>query len=51
MVSGTCTESIIKGAALAWFEALGCAVLLGPDIASGQLSTARSELSTDRIHQ
>lgn len=31
------SESIVEDAALAWLEALGYAVLLGPDIAAGML--------------
>jgi type I restriction enzyme R subunit len=30
------TESVVEDAALAWLEALGCAVLHGPDIAAGE---------------
>jgi type I restriction enzyme R subunit len=30
------TESVVEDAALAWLEALGYAVLQGPDIAAGE---------------
>ena len=33
------TESIVEDAALAWLEALGYAVLHGPDIAAGKATT------------
>lgn len=42
-MSGNFTESIVKDAALAWLEALGYAVLHGPDIAAGMLGAERSE--------
>lgn len=32
------TESVVEHAALAWLEALGHAVLYGPDIAAGEPS-------------
>jgi len=32
------SESVVEDAALAWLEALGYAVLHGPDIAAGKLS-------------
>jgi len=37
------TESIVEDAALAWLEALGYAVLHGPDIAVGELASERSD--------
>lgn len=37
------TESIVEDAALAWLEALGYAVLHGPDIAAGMLGAERSD--------
>ena len=37
------TESVVEEAALAWLEALGYAVLHGPDIAAGMLGAERSE--------
>jgi len=37
------TESIVEDAALAWLEALGYAVLHGPDIAVGMLSAERND--------
>ena len=37
------TESIVEDAALAWLEALGYAVLHGPDIAAGELGAERSD--------
>ena len=37
------TESIVEDAALAWLEALGYAVLHGPDIAVGMLGAERSD--------
>jgi type I restriction enzyme R subunit len=33
----TFTESVVEDAALAWLQALGYAVLRGPDIAAGEL--------------
>ena len=37
------TESIVEEAALAWIEALGYAVLHGPDIAVGESASERSD--------
>src|SRR3990170_1631759 len=37
------TESVVEDAALAWLEALGYAVLHGPDIAAGELGAERSD--------
>lgn len=37
------TESIVEAAALAWLEALGYAVLHGPDIAVGELAAERND--------
>ena len=37
------TESIVEDAALAWLEALGYAVLHGPDIAIGMIGAERSD--------
>ena len=37
------TESVVEDAALAWLEALGYAVLHGPDIAVGMLGAERSD--------
>lgn len=37
------SESVVESAALAWLEALGYAVLHGPDIAVGELGAERSE--------
>ena len=37
------TESIVEDAALAWLEALGYAVLHGPDIADGEPGAERSD--------
>jgi type I restriction enzyme R subunit len=42
-MSGNFTESIVEDAALAWLEALGYAVLHGPDIAVGMLGAERSD--------
>ncbi len=39
----TFTESVVESAALAWLEALGYAVLHGPDIAAGEPAAERSE--------
>ena len=39
----TFTESIVEDAALAWLEALGYAVLYGPDIAVGETAAERSD--------
>ncbi len=36
-------ESIVEDAALAWLEALGYAVLHGPDIAVGLIGAERSD--------
>ncbi len=38
------SESVVEDAALAWLEALGYAVLHGPDIAGGKLSRDSSHL-------
>ncbi len=35
------TESVVEEAALAWLEALGYAVLHGPDIAAGEPDAER----------
>jgi type I restriction enzyme R subunit len=40
-VSGGFTESVVEDAALAWLEALGYAVLHGPDIAAGEPGAER----------
>lgn len=37
------TESIVEDAALAWLDALGYAVLHGPDMAPGELGAERSD--------
>lgn len=37
------TESVVEEAALAWLEALGYAVLHGPDIAVGEPAAERSD--------
>jgi type I restriction enzyme, R subunit len=38
-------ESIVEDAAIAWLEALGYAVLHGPDIAAGERAAERSDPS------
>ena len=40
---GGFTESVVEDAALAWLEALGYAVLHGPDIAAGEPGAERSD--------
>jgi len=42
-VSGGFTESVVEDAALAWLEALGYAVLHGPDIAVGESGAERND--------
>ncbi len=42
-MSGRFTESIVEDAALAWLEALGYAVLHGPDIAAGEYGAERTD--------
>ena len=42
-MSHTFTESVVEDAALAWLQALGYAVLHGPDIAAGELGAERSD--------
>ena len=42
-MSASFAESVVEDAALAWLEALGYAVLHGPDIAAGELSMERSD--------
>jgi type I restriction enzyme R subunit len=37
------TESVVEDAALAWLEALGYAMLHGPDIAVGEPGSERSD--------
>ena len=37
------TESVVEDAALAWLEALGYAVLHGPDITTGNPGTRSAE--------
>jgi type I restriction enzyme R subunit len=37
------TESVVEDAAIAWLEALGYAVLHGPDIAAGKAAAGRSD--------
>src|SRR5258706_102899 len=37
------SESVVEDAALAWLEALGYAVLHGPDIAAGEPGAERSD--------
>jgi type I restriction enzyme R subunit len=44
-VTTTFTESVVEDAALAWLEALGYAVLHGPDVAAGQPGAERSDPS------
>ena len=39
-------NSVVEEAALAWLEALGCAVLHGPDIAIGQPAAERADRTT-----
>ena len=39
------TESIVEDAAIAWLEALGYAVLHGPDIAAGEPAAERNDLN------
>ncbi len=41
----TFTESVVEDAALAWLEALGYAVLHGPDIAVGEPAAERTDLN------
>jgi len=43
MSAGSFTESVVEDASLAWLEALGYAVLHGPDIAVGEVGTERSD--------
>lgn len=45
MTARAFTESIVEGAALAWLEALGYAVLHGPNIAAGEPGAERSDLN------
>lgn len=45
----TFTESIVEDAALAWLEALGYAVLHGPDIAAGEPAAERSDPNDCRV--
>jgi type I restriction enzyme R subunit len=42
-VTSAFTESVVEDAALAWLEALGDAVLHGPDIAAGKAAAERSD--------
>jgi len=42
-MSGSFSESVVEDAALAWLEALGYAVLHGPDIAAGEPGAERSD--------
>ena len=42
----TFTESVVEDAALAWLEALGYAVLHGPDIAAGEPAAERTTRTT-----
>lgn len=42
-MNGIFTESIVDEATLAWLEAVGYAVLYGPDIAAGELGTERRD--------
>ena len=57
MSLGCFTESVVENAALAWLEALGYAVLHGPDIATGEPGAERSDpnyrdvLLETRLHQ
>jgi len=44
-VSAAFTESVVEDAALAWLEALGYAVLHGPDIAAGEPGAERRDSS------
>jgi type I restriction enzyme R subunit len=39
------SESVVEDATLAWLEALGYAVLHGPDIAAGEPGAERSDLN------
>lgn len=42
-MTGTFAESVVEEASLAWLEALGYAVLHGPEIAAGMLGAERSD--------
>ena len=42
MNSHRITESIVEEAALSWFEELGYTVLIGPNIAPGELFSERA---------
>jgi type I restriction enzyme R subunit len=42
-MNSTFTESVVEDAALAWLEALGYAVLHGPDIAAGATAAEQSD--------
>ena len=42
-MTGVFTKSIVEEATLAWLEALGYAVLHGPEIADGESGAERSE--------
>lgn len=44
-MSGAFTESVVEGAALGWFGALGYGVLHGPEIAVGETTVARTGFS------
>ena len=40
------SESIVEDAALAWLDALGYAVLHGPDIAAGETGAGKTDVSS-----
>ncbi len=42
-MSQSFTESVVEDAALAWLEALGYAVIYGPEIAAGEPAAERSD--------
>jgi type I restriction enzyme, R subunit len=46
---GAFTEFIGELAALVWLEALGYAVLHGPDIAAGELGAERSDVNHHEV--
>jgi type I restriction enzyme R subunit len=43
MVHRAFTETVVEDAALGWLEALGCAVLHGPDIAARESAAEHSD--------
>jgi len=47
-VTAALSESVVEDAALAWLESLGYAIKHGPEIAPGELASAKLKNRTNR---